>query len=131
MSIEEEEINMKLYKNFENGSVLEGVWNSEVPSGYRELKAGEVDAALEKHVPQVEVKDNELKVCVGSVLHPMTKEHYITNIWVEYADGTIERATLVPEGKPEYVFDTKGRKGKTVVYEYCNLHGLWKNEIEL
>lgn len=33
--------------------------------------------------------------------------------------------------KPEYVFDPKGRTGKVTVYEYCNLHGLWKNEIEL
>lgn len=131
MSIEEEETKMKIYKNLENGSVVESLLTNEVPQGYRELKAGEVDAALEKHVPQISVNQNELKVCVGSVEHPMTKEHYITNIWVEYEDGTIERAGLVPDMKPEYVFDTKGRKGKVTVYEYCNLHGLWKNEIEL
>ena len=122
---------MKIYKNFETGSVVEGLWNASLPEGYRELKAGEVDAAKEKHVPQMSVEGNCLKVSVGSIKHPMTQEHYITNIWVEYEDGSMERATLVPNQEPEYVFDTKGRKGKVRVFEYCNLHGLWKNEIEL
>ena len=90
-----------------------------------------MDAAQEKHVPQVSVEDNKLKVVVGSVEHPMLEAHYITNIWVEYSDGTVDRAGLVPGMKPEYVFDLKGRTGKVTVYEYCNLHGLWKNEIEL
>ena len=122
---------MKIFKNLENGSVVEGLLMDVVPNGYRELKAGEVDAAQEKHVPQVSVEDNKLKVVVGSVEHPMLEAHYITNIWVEYSDGTVDRAGLVPGMKPEYVFDLKGRTGKVTVYEYCNLHGLWKNEIEL
>ena len=111
---------MKIYKNLETGSVVEGLLMDVVPSGYRELKAGEVS-----------VEDNKLKVVVGSVEHPMLEAHYITNIWVEYSDGTVDRASLVPGMKPEYVFDSKGRTGKVTVYEYCNLHGLWKNEIEL
>ena len=102
---------MKIYKNLETGSVVEGLLMDVVPSGYRE--------------------DNKLKVVVGSVEHPMLEAHYITNIWVEYSDGTVDRAGLVPGMKPEYVFDPKGRTGKVTVYEYCNLHGLWKNEIEL
>ena len=53
---------MKIYKNLETGSVVEGLLMDEIPSGYRELKAGEVDAAQEKHVPQVSVEDNKLKV---------------------------------------------------------------------
>ena len=97
----------------------------------KELVANSTDAAQEKHVPQVSVEDNKLKVVVGSVEHPMLEAHYITNIWVEYSDGTVDRAGLVPGMKPEYVFDSKGRTGKVTVYEYCNLHGLWKNEIEL
>ena len=107
---------MKIYKNLETGSVVEGLL---------------MDVAQEKHVPQVSVEDNKIKVVVGSVEHPMLEAHYITNIWVEYSDGTVDRAGLVPGMKPEYVFDSKGRTGKVTVYEYCNLHGLWKNEIEL
>lgn len=97
----------------------------------RELKAGEVDAANEKHVPVVSQEGNVLKVSVGSVEHPMQEEHFITSIWAEFEDGTLEKAGLVPGGKPEAVFDIKGRTGKVVVYEYCNLHGLWKAEIAI
>ena len=97
---------MKIYKNLETGSVVEGLLMDVVPSGYRELKAGGVDAAQEKHVPQVSVEDNKIKVVVGSVEHPMLEAHYITNIWVEYSDGTVDRAGLVPGMKPEYVFIT-------------------------
>ena len=32
---------MKIYKNLETGSVVEGLLMDVVPSGYRELKAGE------------------------------------------------------------------------------------------
>lgn len=53
---------MKIYKNLETGSVVEGLLMDVVPSGYRELKAGEVDAAQEKHVPQVSVEDNKIKL---------------------------------------------------------------------
>lgn len=122
---------MKVYRNTKTKSVIEIVFGEAVPEGYVECFAGEVDAAQEKHVPQVSVEDNKLKVVVGSVEHPMLEAHYITNIWVEYGDGTVDRAGLVPGMKPEYVFDSKGRTGKVTVYEYCNLHGLWKNEIEL
>ena len=35
------------------------------------------DAALEKHVPVVEVSGNKVVVTVGSTLHPMAEEHHI------------------------------------------------------
>ena len=57
----------RIYKNLETGSVVEGLLMDVVPSGYRELKAGEVDAAQEKHVPQVSVEDHKITVVVGSV----------------------------------------------------------------
>lgn len=94
----------------------------------RLLKAGEVDAAQEKHVPVVEQEEQKLLVKVGSVEHPMTEEHYITSIWAEFEDGSVERSGLIPSNKPETSFDIKGRTGKVTVYEYCNLHGLWKTE---
>lgn len=97
----------------------------------RELKAGEVDAAAEKHVPVVKRDGNILKVSVGSVEHPMLEKHYITSIWTEFADGTLDKAALIPSTKPEADFDIKGRTGKVNVYEYCNLHGLWKTEFTI
>ena len=96
-----------------------------------ELKAGTTDAALEKHVPALKKEGDKLFVQVGEVEHPMLPEHWITNIWAEYADGTVERATLIPGEKPVAEFDIKGKDGKVTVYEFCDLHGLWKKEIDL
>ena len=121
---------MKIYKNLETGSVVEGLLMDVVPSGYRELKAGEVDAAQEKHVPHLEKDETTLKVQVGSVEHPMLPEHYITAIWVELKDGTLYKQTLHANQKPEAHFDLGSYTGELTVYEYCNLHGLWKATIE-
>lgn len=96
-----------------------------------ELVAGSTDAATEKHVPAVTKEGDELKVQVGEVAHPMLDNHWITNIWVEYPDGTVDKKTLKPGQEPTAVFDVKDVNGKVTVYEYCNLHGLWKKEIEL
>ena len=66
----------------------------------RLLKAGDTDAATEKHVPVVSVEGDKLIINVGSVEHPMTPEHWITSIWAEFADGSIERSGLTPNNKP-------------------------------
>ncbi|HHV59822.1 MAG TPA: desulfoferrodoxin [Clostridiaceae bacterium] len=90
------------------------------------LEANTVDASREKHVPVAVRKDGKIYVDVGSVLHPMTKEHYIEWIAVVSDDGT-ERISLAPGNEPKAVFcDRKNAE----VYAYCNLHGLWKSVIE-
>ena len=48
-----------------------------------ELKANTTDAALEKHVPVIEKEGNLVTVTVGSVIHPMTEEHFIQFIALE------------------------------------------------
>lgn len=83
-----------------------------------------VDAAQEKHVPQITKTDKGYKVVVGSDEHPMTEEHYIE--WIEIvADGKIYRKTLKPGQRPEAEFCIKA--DSITAREYCNLHGLWKN----
>ena len=82
-----------------------------------------VDAAREKHVPVVEKAASGFTVKVGSVAHPMEKEHYIE--WIEIiADGAAYRQFLQPGGAPEATFEVKA--DKITAREYCNLHGLWK-----
>lgn len=82
-----------------------------------------VDAAKEKHVPVIEKTADGFKVKVGSVAHPMEKEHYIE--WIEViADGEAFRQFLKPGVAPEAEFCIKA--GKVTAREYCNLHGLWK-----
>ena len=43
----------------------------------KELAPNTVDAAKEKHLPVIEVKDLLATVSVGSVTHPMQEDHYI------------------------------------------------------
>ena len=94
----------------------------------RELKANTTDAAQEKHVPEVSVEGNLVKVKVGSVEHPMTEEHHIAFIYLETENG-VTRKALDHTGKPEAVFALAEGEKPVAVYEYCNLHGLWKKEL--
>lgn len=90
------------------------------------LKANTTDAAQEKHVPFFVKKDDELEVRVGSVLHPMTDEHYIQFIEVVSEDERyVKRKYLFPTDEP--IFPLKGYDiGALSAREYCNLHGLWE-----
>ena len=90
----------------------------------RRLLENVVDASVEKHVPVVKESNDEIEVKVGSVPHPMEKEHYIE--WIEaIKDGKLLfRQYLSPGEAPEAKFRTNA-KG-VVVRELCNLHGLWK-----
>ena len=88
------------------------------------LKENTVDAAQEKHVPVIEKTENGILVKVGTVEHPMEKEHYIE--WIEvFANGMSCRKFLSPGEKPLAEFDIKAEAAEA--REFCNLHGLWKS----
>ncbi len=81
----------------------------------------------EKHLPVVEWKDDKtILVKVGSVPHPMLPEHHIAFIYVQgktsgkfvWLDGEPAAEICVGDDKP------------VAVYEYCNIHGLWKTVVE-
>ena len=93
-----------------------------------ELVPNTVDASGEKHIPEVTVMGDSMKVQVGSVLHPMTDEHFIQFIYVETEQGG-QRKSLKPGGEPCAEFNFVNDK-PVAVYEYCNLHGLWKTEVK-
>lgn len=129
---------MKLFKNDANGAIVEVIASPDetIELSYngtpmRQLKPGETDGAGEKHVPALSLDKDQLKVQVGEVVHPMLENHYITNIWAEYPDGTVEKISLNPGDEPVAIFNVDDVKGIVKVYEYCNLHGLWVNEIEV
>ena len=121
----------KFYKCNHCGNVIEKHVDSKVPvvccgEKMQELVANTVDASTEKHVPVVtKVDDCTIKVQVGSVEHPMLPEHHISFIYVETENGGI-RVDL--KDKPEAVIHLGDEKA-VAVYEYCNLHGLWKTEL--
>ena len=92
-----------------------------------ELVANTVDASQEKHVPVVEKESDKIVVKVGSVEHPMAEEHSIQWIVVETKQGSMIKY-LKPGEKPEAEFNV-APEDVVAVYEYCNLHGLWKTEL--
>lgn len=124
---------MKKFLRCEHCGNMVGVLNdSGVPmiccgEPMKELVPNTTDAANEKHVPVVTVEGDILKAVVGSVEHPMEGAHYIQFIFVETDKGGHRRA-LKPGEKPEAEFNLHGEK-PIAVYEYCNLHGLWKKEL--
>ena len=121
----------KFYKCPHCGNVIMKVVDSKVPvvccgQKMEELFPGIVDASLEKHVPVVTwIDDKTIKVEVGSVHHPMLPEHHIAFIYVETKNGGI-RVDLTD--KPEAIIYL-GDEKPVAVYEYCNLHGLWKTQL--
>lgn len=92
------------------------------------LRAGETDGAAEKHVPVVTVGET-IHVEVGSVLHPMMEAHFITMIVLETSKG-FQVKHLQPGEEPKADFVVVPGEEPVAVYEYCNLHGLWKADVQ-
>ena len=92
-----------------------------------ELVPNTVEASGEKHIPAVTVEGNTVTVNVGSVNHPMQDVHYIEWVQLVTENGS-QRKFLSPGQEPNVVFTLTGDK-PLAVYAYCNLHGLWKTEL--
>ncbi len=92
------------------------------------LEPNTKDAALEKHVPLVNVNGNTVKVSVGEVEHPMLDEHYINDV-ILITDKGVYKKGLKPGNSPEVEFIIDEDEIPQEVYEFCNLHGLWKKEL--
>ena len=85
------------------------------------------DAAAEKHVPVAELDAGFIKVSVGSTLHPMEENHYIQWVYVVTDQGVIAHC-FKPGDKPEVELFI-GNQKPLMVFEFCNLHGLWKTDL--
>ncbi|MBQ0033377.1 MAG: desulfoferrodoxin [bacterium] len=121
---------MKFYKCEICGKIVAMVKETPVDTmccgqAMRELVPGTTDGATEKHVPVYTLEGNTVKVKVGSVEHPMTDAHHIEWIAIETENGN-QRKELKPGDKPEATFALVPLDKVKSVYEYCNLHGLWK-----
>ena len=121
---------LKLYYCAHCGNVVYKVVDRGVPvvcCGEKmiEVNPNTTDAAVEKHVPVIEVNGHAATISVGSVTHPMQAEHYIP--FIAAVNGNkVTFAQLQPGEEPKAVVPYEG--GKIEAYEYCNLHGFWKAE---
>ena len=121
---------LKFYKCKHCGNIIAVVKASGAPISccgekMTEIVPGTADAAVEKHVPVVEIKDGKVIVTVGEVAHPMAPEHYIEWIAISTDQGN-QRKILEPGDKPMACFALCDGEKLEAAYAYCNLHGLWK-----
>ena len=93
-----------------------------------ELVPNTVEAAVEKHLPDVTVSGDQITVQVGSTPHPMEKAHHISFVYVETKRGGQRKSFNIGED-PKLIF-TLTNDELVAVYAYCNLHGLWKTEMK-
>ena len=93
----------------------------------QQLVPNTVEASGEKHIPAVVLGEGMVEVNVGSVNHPMEEVHWIE--WVQLVtDRGSYRKYLNPGETPKVKFLLNQEK-PVAVYAYCNLHGLWKTEL--
>jgi superoxide reductase len=86
------------------------------------------DAGKEKHLPVIEKVPGGIKVKVGSIPHPMEKEHYIK--WIEVMGDTfLCTKSFQPGDKPEKEFAIPSGGKVVKVRIYCNVHGAWATKI--
>lgn len=123
---------IRFFKCMHCGNIIGVIHNAGVPmmccgEKMTELIPGTTDAAVEKHVPVVSIDGNIVTVKVGEVEHPMLEEHFIQWVYLQTDRGG-QRKCLKPGEKPEVKFALCDEK-PVAVFEYCNLHGLWKADI--
>ena len=124
--------NTKFYICPHCGNIVEMVHDSGVKpfccgQKMEELVPNTVEASGEKHIPAVSVGDGIVNVNVGSVDHPMVDVHWIE--WIQLnTDKGRYRKVLKPGEAPKVSFLLKDEK-PLAVYAFCNLHGLWKTEL--
>ena len=124
---------LKFYVCKHCGNLVTHLHNSGVPvmccgEKMTELVPGTSDGAVEKHVPAVSLDGKKVVVNIGEVDHPMIETHYIQWIALETKNG-VQIKYLKPGTKPAAEFILSESDEAVAVYEYCNLHGLWKKEL--
>lgn len=124
---------VKFFRCNHCGNIIEMIHDAGVPvvccgEKMHELVPNTSDGAGEKHVPVVNVNGNSVVVRVGEVDHPMLPEHFIQWVYVQTNLGGMKKY-LNPSEAPSAAFELAEGESVVAVYEYCNLHGLWKTTL--
>ncbi len=119
---------MRFFKEVETGKVFLKDEITDDLKNYVEVIPNTTEAAVEKHVPLVEVNGNKVKVVIGETIHPMTEPHYIEWISLQTKNG-YKKVELSHSDEPIAVFELEDGDVPIKAYEFCNLHGLWGKNI--
>jgi len=88
----------------------------------------EENGLKEKHVPVITIEGANKTVRVGSISHPMIKEHYIVFIEAISPDKKyLKRKYLYPGDEPKLELKNANYK-EFKARELCNIHGLWVSD---
>ena len=101
---------------------------SRIGDAFELLDTLKAEGAGEKHLPVVKINGSTVTVQVGSTLHPMTDAHSINWIYLETSKGG-QFKHLDPAHEPSAEFQLTPDDKLIAVYSYCNLHGLWKSDV--
>lgn len=115
------------------GNIVGMIHNAGVPmmccgEKMTQLVPNTEEASVEKHLPVVTVDGDKVHVEIGSTPHPMVEEHHIEWVYLQTDRGG-QRKCLEVGAQPKVTFAVCDEK-PVAVYAYCNLHGLWKTDIE-
>lgn len=115
------------------GNIVGMIHNAGVPvvccgEKMKQLVPNTTDAATEKHVPVIEKDGDQIRVIVGSTMHPMSEEHQIDWVYLQLKNGG-QRKSFAFSDEPVATFALAEGDEPVAVYAYCNLHGLWKAEL--
>ncbi|MCQ2802908.1 MAG: desulfoferrodoxin [Bacilli bacterium] len=87
------------------------------------------EGLTEKHVPVYKFNKGGVEVNVGSIVHPMTSDHYIE--WIALVtDKGNQRRRLKPGDAPKANFCLEKGEKVLAIYAYCNIHSLWEVKLE-
>lgn len=126
--------NLKFYRCPVCGNIVIHLEKSGVPvhccgRPMEEIIPGTVNASREKHVPVIDVFETAVLVSVGEEPHPMLVEHHIE--WIAFQSATgFQVHYLRPDEPPCYEFQVQEGVKAVAAFAYCNLHGLWKANID-
>lgn len=95
----------------------------------KEIIPSTKDMGNEKHVPVYKRKCDTVEVNVGEIDHPMEPKHHINWIMILTDKGYYTKSFRKLD-KPNLKFCIDEDEVICSIYSYCNIHGLWINEIE-
>jgi len=84
------------------------------------------DSDQEKHLPVIKKTNIGVEIQVGSILHPMENDHFIEWIEILTTDNKSFKKILKPGDDPKVKFNTENI---SQIRAFCNLHGIWKINI--